>query len=203
MILLADMKFFRKRLPKPTNGEGAATPQEKKNTDKVEREGDSSVELDTRKTTARSLDSTTNDEKTKVSKPDKASEVVKDEDERERLHDPLPSDEGLQTHLIVEAQRKREEMASLKNAFVVNQQASYFCKATETRYDATIVGVHFDDGPDRPYYTVRFWRNEVENEEEGGESVVRRSVEKQTTPDRLERVDFDPEQTWRILNNYW
>jgi hypothetical protein len=52
------------------------------------------------------------------------------------------------------------------------------------------------------YYTIQFWRNEVEyDDEDDYEAVVCRFVEKQTTPDRLESVDFDPEKTWAILQN--
>lgn len=191
------MRFFRRRLPK----QGSAKSQEKKHTGQVEHDGGSHADIDDTEETANSLISATSTSETKHFNKDEARGVVKDENEDKIPHDQLPSAEGLQKRRIIELQRKREEMASVNDTFVVNQQVSYFFKANETRYNATIVGVHYDDGPDRPYYTVRFWRNEVEDNDEGIESVVCQIVEKQTTPDRLERVDFDPEQTWRVLNN--
>ena len=101
---------------------------------------------------------------------------------------------------IIDAQRVREENARMCNTFVQHQRVSYFFKGAETWHDATICDVHYDDGPDRPYYTIQYWGNEVEyDDEEGHESVVCRLVEKQTTTDRLHRVDFDPDKTWMIL----
>ena len=109
------------------------------------------------------------------------------------------AEEQLNKVQIIGTQRQREEVASGKGAFVENQRVRYFFKGNETWYDAIIVGVHYDDGPDRPYYTIRFWRNCPEYEENHMDSVDRQVVEKQTTPDRLERVNFDPELTWKAL----
>lgn len=42
---------------------------------------------------------------------------------------------------------------SEKGFFVEKQRVRYFHKGTETWHNnAVIVGVHFDDGPDKPYY---------------------------------------------------
>lgn len=121
-------------------------------------------------------------------------------DEVKRAQKPVPSADEQQKNLqIIDNQRQREEVASAKGVFVENQRVRYFFKTNETWYDAIIVGVHYDDGPDRPYYTIRYWRNSVDCNENQIDSVVRHVVEKQTTPDRLERVDFDPQLTWKAL----
>jgi hypothetical protein len=93
---------------------------------------------------------------------------------------------------LVAAQRQREDDAA--PLFVNNQRVRYLFKATETWYDAVIVAVHLDDGPEKPYYTIAYTRHDVETDCDN-ESVVARRVEKQTTPDRLERVEFDAELT--------
>lgn len=185
------MRFFRKRLPKSGNDEGPAKSLEKKYD-----EFDDTNEMKCNPARA----ATDHQEKNK-SKEDESRGPL-DEKEKETQLDPFLAAELQQKRFIIEQQRKREEVAKANNTFVANQQVTYFFKATETWYDATIAGVHYDDGPDRPYYTIRFWRNDIEfDEDHCVESAVRRVVEKQTTPDRLRRVEFDPEQTWRILNN--
>lgn len=109
---------------------------------------------------------------------------------------PAPPTEEEINRQLVKAQQKREKDAASRNdSYVVNQRVRYYFKGTETWYDAVIAGVHLDDGPDRPYYTIAYWRHDVEGEE----AVVARRVEKQTTPDRLERVPFDAKETLRIL----
>ncbi|KAI2503735.1 hypothetical protein MHU86_10716 [Fragilaria crotonensis] len=185
------MRFFRKRLPKSGNDEGPAKCLAKKYD-----EFDDTNEMKCNPARA----ATDHQEKNK-SKEDESRGPL-DEKEKEKQLDPFLAAELQQKRFIIEQQRKREEVAKANNTFVANQQVTYFFKATETWYDATIAGVHYDDGPDRPYYTIRFWRNDIEfDEDHCVESAVRRVVEKQTTPDRLRRVEFDPEQTWRILNN--
>ena len=36
--------------------------------------------------------------------------------------------------------------------FVKKQKVQYHHRGTNTFHDATVVGVHYDDGPDKPYY---------------------------------------------------
>jgi uncharacterized protein with LGFP repeats len=130
-------------------------------------------------------------------KDDRKSSIV--EVSHEDVKTPQETVASAEEQKLIDNQQQREEVASARGAFVENQRVRYFFKANDTWYDATIVGVHYDDGPDRPYYTIRFWRNGVEYDENHMESVVRQVVEKQTTPERLERVAFDPELTWKIL----
>jgi hypothetical protein len=58
----------------------------------------------------------------------------------------------------LDAQRKLEAEAESRGAFAKKQRVKYYHKATGEWYDdAHIVGVHFDDGIDKPYY-VRYLR---------------------------------------------
>jgi len=88
---------------------------------------------------------------------------------------------------VLEGQREREMKARAEGKFTKNQRARYQ-KSPDMIHDAHIVGVHYDDGVENPYYTIQY-------ERENGDRV-----EKQTTPDRLEHVDFDEEKAWAILS---
>lgn len=78
--------------------------------------------------------------------------------------------------------------------FVKNhQRVAYFHKASDTwMNDTYIVGVHHDDGEDKPYYTIRYKKPDSEE-----------PIEKQTTHDRLNYAPWDSEQTWAILSKTW
>ena len=52
----------------------------------------------------------------------------------------------------LDAQKKAEELAESNGVFAKKQRVFYHNKSTDTMHDAYIVGVHFDDGPDKPYY---------------------------------------------------
>jgi hypothetical protein len=52
----------------------------------------------------------------------------------------------------LETQKEKEEEAATRGAFIKQQRVKYHHKASDAYYDAVIIGVHFDDGPDRPYY---------------------------------------------------
>jgi len=49
--------------------------------------------------------------------------------------------------------------------------------------DAVVVRVHFDDGTDKPYYTIRYSRFEAD-----GDSIKLNPKEKQTTGNRLQPI---------------
>ena len=55
-----------------------------------------------------------------------------------------------------EMQLKLELEAEKKGLFAKNQNVMYHHKLSDTKYYSQVVGVHFDDGPDKPYY-VRFF----------------------------------------------
>lgn len=63
------------------------------------------------------------------------------------------------------------------NKYSKNDPTVYFHKASGTNFDAKIVGVHFDDDPENPYYTIQYTASDGER------------VERQTTEDRLLPVD--------------
>ena len=91
---------------------------------------------------------------------------------------------------LIEGQKKREQNASARNQYVKQQRVRYYHKTSDQWIDeAVVVGVHYDDGPDKPYYTIKY------NLPEDGSTM-----EKQTTEDRLEEVEFDEQKTWEILD---
>uniref|UniRef100_A0A7S2JSX7 Uncharacterized protein n=1 Tax=Leptocylindrus danicus TaxID=163516 RepID=A0A7S2JSX7_9STRA len=87
------------------------------------------------------------------------------------------------------SQIEREIEAEKKGMFVKKQKVLYYHKSNDKKYYAVIVGVHFDDGPDRPYYTIKYQRPDTIVDENGVEHVTGNlEIEKQTTPDRLIRI---------------
>lgn len=52
----------------------------------------------------------------------------------------------------LDSQRKSEEVAESKGLFAKKQRVRYHNKTTDVVCDAVVVGVHFDDGPQHPYY---------------------------------------------------
>jgi hypothetical protein len=52
----------------------------------------------------------------------------------------------------LKAQHDNEERAKAINQYAKKQRVSYFSKMDDEWIDAVVVGVHFDDGPDHPYY---------------------------------------------------
>lgn len=67
----------------------------------------------------------------------------------------------------------RDEQSQSFNKYSKNDKTIYFHKASGTNFDAKIVGVHFDDDPENPYYTIQYTSSDGER------------VERQTTDDRL------------------
>jgi len=57
---------------------------------------------------------------------------------------------------LLKAQLEAEELAEKNGKYAKRQRVSYHHKMTGTHYDAIIVGVHLDDGPDKPYYVSDF-----------------------------------------------
>lgn len=92
------------------------------------------------------------------------------------------------------SQFEEERAAETRGTFAKRQRVQYLHKQTNTNYDAVIQGVHLDDGPDRPYYTIKYKRPETIFEEDGSEREEIIEIEKQTTPDRLRRVVWDEDE---------
>ena len=53
---------------------------------------------------------------------------------------------------MLKIQKEAEDRAEKHGLYAKRQRVSYTHKGTGTQYDALVVGVHFDDGPDKPYY---------------------------------------------------
>mmetsp|Transcript_22662 Transcript_22662/g.33460 ORF Transcript_22662/g.33460 Transcript_22662/m.33460 type:complete len:214 (-) Transcript_22662:65-706(-) len=75
--------------------------------------------------------------------------------------------------------------------FVKGQHVQYDCKISKKWCDATVIGVHFDDGPDEPYYTIQLRRPKYRPESTGFETI-----EKQTTGSRLRNFDEGEKQNF-------
>mmetsp|Transcript_1144 Transcript_1144/g.2652 ORF Transcript_1144/g.2652 Transcript_1144/m.2652 type:complete len:149 (-) Transcript_1144:94-540(-) len=99
----------------------------------------------------------------------------------------------------LDAQRKAEQDAEANGVFAKKQRVQYRNKANNTICDAVVVGVHFDDGLDKPYYTIRYKKQSEEEKQDGMKRVSVVDVEKQTNPDRLTRVPWNEEATWKII----
>lgn len=90
--------------------------------------------------------------------------------------------EALQEQKVLEIQ------ALARDSFCKNQRVRYLHKASGKHFEAVILAVHFDDGVDRPYYTIRYARDDE-------------TIEKQTTSDRLSYVAFDEDKTYEIISS--
>lgn len=88
----------------------------------------------------------------------------------------------------LQEQKVAEIQALARNSFCENQRVRYLHKASGRHFEAVIVAVHLDDGVDRPYFTVKYSREEE-------------TIEKQTTNDRLSYVAFDEDKTYEIVSS--
>ena len=52
----------------------------------------------------------------------------------------------------LDAQRRMEEDAESRGCFAKKQRVRYHYRTMDTVCDAVVVDVHFDDGPEHPYY---------------------------------------------------
>lgn len=109
---------------------------------------------------------------------------TKEEEEDENLKETDPE------IMLLQGQKSREIEALAKGDFCKHQRARYLHKASQSWFDDSyVVGVHYDDGIDRPYYTIVYRPNPIEE-----------PVEKQTTRDRLDYVPWDEKKTREILS---
>lgn len=107
-----------------------------------------------------------------------------DEEEDEEEEDEAEQ----QRRMLLESQRDLEREALSGCRFAKLQRVRYYHKMSDTWINgAHIVGVHYDDGPDKPYYTIQY------NDD-------CRKVEKQTTVDRLKPSSWEEDKTWEILS---
>jgi prolyl oligopeptidase PreP (S9A serine peptidase family) len=101
--------------------------------------------------------------------------------------------------LDVQLKAEKDAKARGPNFYAKKQRVRYHNKATNSVCDAYIVGVHYDDGPNHPYYTIKYKRQCEEILEDGSKRTMVREVEKQTNPDRLSRVPWDENAAWKVL----
>jgi hypothetical protein len=102
------------------------------------------------------------------------------DDEQQRRRPPSPPEEKTETQQTLEQQQQqqqnkrdllrlqqsRETRAFARNDFCQNQRVRYYLKSTNTWYeDAYIVGIHYDDDPERPYYTI-IYQQPVEEQQQ-------------------------------------
>jgi hypothetical protein len=120
----------------------------------------------------------------------------------ETQQEPSETDEERQLGLkkaALQSQKEKEKQAESMGSFVKKQRVKYLHKATEQWFDAHIIGVHFDDGPDKPYYTIKYKKDDGAVGDNGDEIISETIMEKQTTPDRLERVPFCEDESWKLI----
>jgi hypothetical protein len=75
----------------------------------------------------------------------------KQEDEDEIFAQKLQTEEDRRFQTL-KSQKEEEDRAQQSGKFAKKQRVSYHHRGNNTDYDAVIAGVHFDDGPDKPYY---------------------------------------------------
>jgi hypothetical protein len=71
----------------------------------------------------------------------------------------------------------RDTLCRSFSKYSKNENTIYFHKASGTNFEAKVVGVHSDDDPENPYYTIQYTAQDGEK------------VERQTTEDRLLPVE--------------
>ena len=81
------------------------------------------------------------------------------------------------------AQEEEERRAEERGMYAKKQRAEYNDRVVgdDVWVSCQIVGVHLDDGPDKPYYTIKFVRDR-------GDGSERENMEKQTQPERIRRL---------------
>mmetsp|Transcript_10227 Transcript_10227/g.12943 ORF Transcript_10227/g.12943 Transcript_10227/m.12943 type:complete len:149 (-) Transcript_10227:441-887(-) len=115
----------------------------------------------------------------------------------EKLAHTLQQEEDIR-YKKLKTQYDSEQRAEKINQFVKRQRVSYHAKAEDKWIDAVVVGVHFDDGPDRPYYTIKYKKLEQSNEN-CNEFKKYIDMEKQTNAERLTRLPWDEEKSWALI----
>lgn len=120
--------------------------------------------------------------------PDELPVEVDSEEHQDEIQDLSSEEYDFRTRMLA-GQWDRENQARCSTGFLVkNQRVRYFHKASGYRCEGHVAAVHFDDGPDRPYYTIQYIAPDTND-----------FVEKQTTHDRLEAASWDGDKTWEIL----
>ena len=135
------------------------------------------------------------------SEPRRSKNHSASEDDSTTIVQNSSADENRLKRNRLDAQLKAEKDAEARGPkfFAENQRVRYLNKTTNSICDAVVVGVHYDDGPDNPYYTIKYKKQCEEILDDGSKKTTVREVEKQTNPDRLSRVPWDEDKSWKVL----
>jgi len=130
----------------------------------------------------------------------KRSKSKESEDDTTTIANSFSDEQQLKSRRL-DAQLKAEKEAAARGPkfFAKKQRVRYLNKTTNSVCDAVVVGVHYDDGPDNPYYTIKYKKQCEEILDEGSKRTYISEVEKQTNPERLSRVPWDEDATWKVL----
>ena len=84
--------------------------------------------------------------------PQKNKKTYNNDDDRFTKYSMQQTNSDVQRVRRLRGQAEIEKNAEKNGHLAKKQRVKYYHKMNDTYYDAFIVGVHFDDGPDRPYY---------------------------------------------------
>jgi hypothetical protein len=119
---------------------------------------------------------------------DDDDEVVAKRRQEEEEEEQKRRDE-LHKQRLLAGQKQREEEAAASGSFAKHQRVRYYHKTSDTWIEeAEVIGVHHDDGPEA-YYTIQYFHPETSDK-----------MEKQTTKDRLQPLEWNEEKMWVILS---
>ena len=93
------------------------------------------------------------------SSPDMKRRRIDQEKQNEQLSRNKVQKEDDERYRRLKSQFEIEQRAEKVNQYVKKQRVLYYSKLEDKWIDAIVVGVHFDDGPDRPYYVSLFMKS--------------------------------------------
>ncbi len=85
----------------------------------------------------------------------KPPEQIRQENQDLSLAQEVQKEEKIKYNRI-KTQYDLEQKSMMNKQFAKWQRVKYYSKGDDMYVDAVVVGVHFDDGPDRPYYVSDF-----------------------------------------------
>lgn len=106
--------------------------------------------------------------------------------------------EEYKRYQLLRSQFEQERDAEAKGVLAKKQRVEYKNQSTGVSHPAVVLDVHLDDGPDKPYYTIKY-KKPLEDDA-GAQSHLVAEVEKQTDPERLKRVVWDEEAAFAAIN---
>eukprot|EP00594_Rhizosolenia_setigera_P008644 CAMPEP_0178968540 /NCGR_PEP_ID=MMETSP0789-20121207/18328_1 /TAXON_ID=3005 /ORGANISM="Rhizosolenia setigera, Strain CCMP 1694" /LENGTH=152 /DNA_ID=CAMNT_0020654515 /DNA_START=67 /DNA_END=525 /DNA_ORIENTATION=- len=101
---------------------------------------------------------------------------------------------------VLRKQFELERSAESLGVLAKKQVVQYNNKSTGTKHKAFIIDTHLDDGPDKPYYTIKYQKVQTVKDESNNDQSQLIEVEKQTDGDRLKRVIWDEDEAWAAIH---